>query len=232
MEKNLLSICPSRLRPQILQRMLTSYQLHKSSGSDIVVYISDDDPKLNEYKEVLQTTTYIIGKRKFIVEICNEIVMKNINQYKYFQIINDDHVIKTPQFDLKLIKVIEDNGGWGIACPNDEFTPWEIYPHPSAEIISGNIIQTLGYYIYPKIQHVGIDNFIGKIGTRINRLFHVMDVVIEHRHWFAGKAFLDANYKFVYSNEQFNFGMAMVREYVDTQLDADIAKLKKEMEKC
>lgn len=228
--KRLLSICPSRIRPKILVKMLGSYYANRSEGSDIIVYISDDDPTINEYKEVLKNTSYIIGKRKYIVEVCNEIALNKCKEYPYMQIINDDHFIETSNFDSKLIDVIEkQGGGWGIACPIDKLTDWNKFKHPSAEIISSNIVKTLGYYIYPKLQHIGTDGYLGSIGEGVDRLFRVEDVVIRHDHWIVGRAYLDDNYRYVYNKDTFNYGMTKLAEYKKTQLNKDIEKLKQAM---
>jgi hypothetical protein len=229
--EKLLVMVPTRGRPQICKRMWDSFLATKSHNTEIILYFNDDDPKLEEYLDLFKTN-YIVGKRLFLAEAYNFLFNK-YSDYCWYSPINDDHVFITLGWDKKLIEVVETKGhGWGMACAEDGMTPWLLYQHPSGCVISGNIPRTLGYFIWPKIQHVGIDCFFMRLLQGIDRLYHVPEVVIEHRHWFAGKAFLDANYKFVYSNEQFNYGMAMVREYVDTQLETDIAKLKKEMEKC
>jgi hypothetical protein len=189
----------------------------------IMVYLNDDDDKISLYKNI--RASVITGPRRSLAEAYNYI-FEQYPDYDYYSLLNDDHVCITPGWDAKLINMVEEIGhGWGIACAEDKLTNWSVYQHPSGCVVSGNIPRTLGYFIWPEIKHIGIDCYFMYLMKGINRLFHTTDVVIEHRHWLNHKALLDANYKWVYSHEQFSYGMQKVSEYMSKQYFIDLYKL-------
>jgi hypothetical protein len=228
----LLVLCPTRERPKILERMLKSYLETKSSNTDLAIYLNADDPSLEEYRYVLEknySPYFKVGPRRYLAEAYN-LFYSMFPEYDYYAPVNDDHVFITPGWDKKLIDIIETQGkGWGLAAAEDTLTNWNLYKHPSGCVISGNIPRTLGYMVWPKIHHIGIDDYYQRLMQGIDRLFHVPEVVIEHRHWLNGRALLDKNYKFVYGIEEQNYGRKAVEEYLKTQLEIDIAKLKEAM---
>ncbi len=227
--KNLLVICPSRGRPKILAEMLESYHKTKSPDTELVVYIAEDDPCISEYRKL--SITIDTGKRRHLAEAYNYL-FNIFPGYSYYAPVNDDHYFITSGWDRKLIEIIEIQGrGWGLAAAEDELTNWNTWQHPSGCVISGNIPRILGHLIWPKIQHMGIDDYFQHLMQGINRLFHTTDVIIEHRHWINSKRLLDENYKWVYGQEQQQYGWTMIEEYVRTQLKKDIEKLKEAMNK-
>ena len=229
----LLTICPTRGRPKALREMLDSFlQTRSSEDTQMMLYINEDDPCLKEYDSYLDKYPImaIYGPRRYLAEAYNTI-FKSQQEFAYYAPVNDDHVFITPQWDKKLIEIIENKGqGWGLAAAEDHLTNWAQWQHPSGCVLSGNIPRTLGYFVWPKIQHIGIDIYFRQLMQGLGgRLFHTTDVVIEHRHWINGKRLLDENYKFVYSHAQQEYGFRMAAEYGVTQLPLDLAKLRAAM---
>ena len=224
--KKLLVMVPSRGRPKRLEEFLDSFDRTHSSGTDLFVYLNDNDPKKEEYGKIPGLRFLHSGKQLYLAEAYNHI-FKIYPDYDYYSLLNDDHYCITPEWDRKLIDIIEKKGGTGLACCEDNLTDWKKFQHPSGMVISGNIPRSLGYMVWPKIQHIGIDCFFKELLTPLNMLYHTTDVVIEHRHWTNGKALLDENYRWVYHKDQYQYGMSMVEEYKRIQLQKDIEKLKK-----
>ena len=220
---NLLTICPSRRRPDRILEMLTSFYATKSDFTSILVYIADDDPKLNEYKEALQHYPYIIGPRRTIVEVFNFISQDNPG-FTFYSEINDDHVYHTKGWDKILTDKIIENGGWGIACGRDLMHDTD-HKVPSGMVMSNNIIDALGWMAHPIFKHTHIDNYWADLGRGIGRYFYCPEVVIEHRHTLAGKAPMDDNYKMVLSQEVFNYGRDAYANWVANRRDKDIEKV-------
>jgi len=230
MEK-LLVMVPTRGRPKICKEMWDSYQATKSEGTDILLYLNEDDEKLGEYLKIFKSN-YVIGPRKYLAAAYNFLFEKYGENFKWFAPCNDDHIFFTPQWDIKLISIINELGrDWGLAAAEDRLTNWAEYQHPSGCVVSGSIPRTLGYFIWPAIRHIGIDCYFMRLMRGIDRLYHSKDIVIEHRHWLNGKRPLDANYKWVYNQEQYNYGMVMVQEYINNHLEKDIVKIQDAMRK-
>lgn len=234
LDKTLLTICPSRGRPDVIAEMLKSFTETRSEKTDLLVYLNDDDPKLLDYKKVFADTYYpfvvvVIGPRKFIVEVYNEFALAH-SEYSYYAPINDDHIFHTYHWDEKLIKIVEKKGaGWGLAMADDMLTDFTESMHPSGCVISGNIIRALGYMVWPKLHHIGTDTFLQKICEGINRLFLTKDVIIEHRHWLNGRRPIDENYKWVYGADEQRYGACTISDYLYNHLPYDIEKLRTAM---
>jgi len=210
--------------------MIESFLATRSVGTNLLIYLNEDDPRLHEYQYVSQYAirelgvSMAVGPRKFIAEVYN--LYATSFDYPYYAPVNDDHYFITPGWDQKLINILEEKGqGWGIAMADDKLTDWDKFLHPSGCIVSGKMVRTLGYMVYPKIQHIGIDVMLMKLCKGINRLFPTRDVVIEHRHWINGKRTIDDNYRWVYGDAQQTYGNEAVREYMFKQYKTDVAKI-------
>jgi len=208
--------------------MIDSFYATQSGNARLVIYLNDDDPLRRDYK-IPHVCEVIVGPRKFLAHAYNYL-FERFPGYDYYAPVNDDHIFLTPAWDVKLINMVEELGhGWGLAAAEDHLTNWYDYEHPSGLVISGNIPRALGYIIWPEIQHIGIDCFFMHLMRGIKRLFFTPEVIIEHRHWSNGKALLDANYRWVYSHEQYQYGMGKVEEYMAHQYFIDLDKLKRAM---
>jgi hypothetical protein len=193
--------------------MLVSFEQTKSPGTEIAIYLSEDDPWLAEYKKFVDQYTHIIGPRRYQAEVFN-MFPALYPGVKFYGAINDDHVYLTKGWDRIFMEAIEIQGrGWGMACGNDLLTDWKRFQYPSAEIISGNIIRTLGYYVWPEFRHIGIDFANGLLFSTLKKLFHFPDIIIEHRHVSNNKAAQDDNYKWIYGPEEQEYGHGKEAEY-------------------
>lgn len=212
--------------------MLESWARTISTANEhtLVAYISPDDPAFDEYMALKLPIGACIewGQRRYISETYN--VLSSDNSFDYFAPLNDDHFCVTPGWDEKLIALLEEKSkGWGCAMADDKLTDWNKHPHPSGCIISRKTIRAVGYMFYPKLHHIGNDVIMGKLYTDLGILHGTKDVVIEHRHWVNGMRPMDDNYKWVYSQEEQNYGDDRVREYLYTQYQIDKKKLQEAM---
>jgi hypothetical protein len=213
--------------------MLKSFDDTKSPGTEIVIYVADEDPQLKQYIKILEGRHFMVGRRRYLVEIFNYISCSLYSDVDYYGEVNDDHIYRTKDWDNILINTIKEKGkGWGIACGSDLINnDWYRFRHPSACIISGNIIRALGYFVYPKLMHLYTDVFLRDIGEGIDSLFYVPEVIIEHMHGNVGKADLDENYKWIYSNEHHTISRQIYLEWCEQQRLIDINKIIKAKQK-
>ena len=198
--------------------MLASWDRTRSAWNDIVIYVADDDPRLEEYKRNLANRNLVIGKRLTKVGVDNYLTTELYPDYEYYAEINDDHIYHTPQWDRILIEEIERHGGWGFACGN-------MGGLPSGMIISGNIIRTLGYQTTPLLEQSYGDNFHQELGEALGMFYRVPGVDIEHRHWVFGKAQADDNYRMVTSEEHMKRGLAGLNEWREKYKQIDVERI-------
>ena len=217
----LLCTCPSRGRPKLLKEMLESFRKTCSEGTDVAVYIDDDDPLLSEY-ELYGNKVWVMG-RKNVAQIHNWLVQQYPN-YDYYMPINDDITFQTLGWDKILIEAIEKKGGgWGIAYPDDTTENWK-HNLPTFGMISGNIVKTIGH-LYPlELKMFYGDNFLLDLGRALGRLFYCDKVVVKHTPpGVSQAAFVPHDIRLSPSiHKEENLAYA---KYIDSKLDQDIAKI-------
>jgi hypothetical protein len=229
--KHLLTICPTWKRPHRLVQMLESFDKTKNEDTDILIYLSADDPLLEDYTPLIHNRRSFIGPRRYLTEALNYCFSIE-SGFQFYQEINDDHIYQTINWDKILTSTIETKGsGWGMSCGRDLIHDhnWEQHQLPSGLVISGNIPRALGYLVHPSFRHTYIDNFFRDIGKGIERFFYCQDVIIEHRHLIGGKVGSDENYKWVMSEEEMQYGRGAYEQWVKLYKQRDIERIKHEI---
>lgn len=223
----LLTICPSRNRPDRLKQMLNSHDTTKRGDSEIIVYVAFDDPQIGRYEDILSGRPHIFGPRRALVEVINYIALERMPDLDYYQEINDDHYYITDGWDQKLIASIENGGAkFGIAWGQDGIGNTE-HSHglPTAVVMSGPMLRTLGYFFPPGLKQTYCDNALLDIGRDTKTIYYNPKVVIEHRHCLVGKAPMDSNYKRVMSHELLSEGKRIYEEWLVSSRAKDTERL-------
>lgn len=192
--RKLLVICPSRARALRAQEMLRSFAECSSCDAGLLFCIDEDDKECDAYRNVFQNQcAYLIMPRQTTTRIFNTVAVKLLPHYKYYSQTNDDFFYHTKDWDKILVEEIETlSGGWGIAYGNDLKEGKNM---PTTSVISGNIVQTLGWLQMPWLTHLYGDNAWKTLGRKIGRFHYCQDVIIEHKHYHINKSELDATYK-------------------------------------
>jgi len=222
-----LTMCSSRNRPARLKTMIDSWRDTKSEGTKMCVYISNDDPKLEEYQMLMDE--YIdkdveveVGERKFMPAVLNYFSTEKYPNLPYYNEVNDDHVFRTSQWDQKLIDAIEKhNNGWSVAYGKTRNLP-------SAVMMAGKLLRAQEYFFSPVFKHTYVDNQLQTLGRELNLLIHVPEVNIEHMHPAWDTANDDENYKWV--NAQIREGQQQYSKWVNEFKDNDVVRIRKAME--
>jgi len=219
----LLSMCSSRNRPDKLRNMIESFLNTKELDTYLAVYVWNKDDKIKEYIKLANKFDEVIwifsNKKMYMVEALNFISSAITSDY--YQNVNDDHEFATKGWDKKMISVLEEKGGIAYVYDPDDKSQ-----NPTCEIISGEIVRKLGYYIYPKFRQFGCERYIRELGKHVG-FHHIPDVVIFHKCWHGlNKAKKDKNHKFIYSKEEINNGDSAFYEWDNNQKNLDLQKLK------
>lgn len=222
--KRLLTILPSRSRPERIKETLSSFKDTITEDTDLLIMVDDDDPDLNNYN--LDGYRFEIGKRKMIDEYYHEAI-KN-NPYQYYFLLNDDMVFRTRGWDKILPETIEEKGNsWGVAFGDDMIHSGKIM-RPTVAVVSRNIWEELGFIMPSGIGLCG-DWYLGELCGGAGCLFYRPDVIIEHKHALVQKASLDETYRSVCGGinkitEQVRQDI-LYRKYQEEQLPKDIQRL-------
>jgi hypothetical protein len=189
------------------------------------VYVAKNDPRIDEYERMLKPLesyyfSYEFGPPRFMCHVLNYAFTVKWPDMKYCHEVNDDHIFKDHDWDTKMQKMIETNGGWGMVSGEGR-------EHlPTSVMMSGNIIRTLGYVFPGEFQHHSCDLYIEDLGKACGLLLYPDKTLIEHMHFAWGKAKHDKVYEWVYSKEQQAIGLDAYEKWKATRRNEDINKIK------
>lgn len=217
---SLLVVCPTRNRPGRCRKMLDSFFATRSHGTDIALYVDEQDPQIAAYRELAAAeprAAFEFGPRLTIVEVFNHAFDRT--DHAHYADCNDDFVYRTAGWDEKLIEAIERLGnGLGMAHGR-------LQNLPSGAVFNARSLRALGWWFPPGFRHQFVDDVQVELFCGAGLLFAVPEVFIEHEHPTFGTAAWDAGYAEAYSAEAHAYGRAMYHHYKRERLAADVGKL-------
>lgn len=223
--KQIIVICPSRGRPKMLGEMIQSF-LKTSKISMLTIGLDSDDPYLHEYMRILKdqdsSIQFIVLKPRTTTQIINEIAFLP-SEAKFLSVTNDDFIYHTDGWDVILTEEIKSRGKVGIAYGNDLLQNQNM---PTTNVISSEIIKTLGWLQLPTLTHLYGDSVWGYLGRQAECLYHRPDVIIEHKHYFSKKVLKDETFLRTNSTEMYNRDHEAFADWVANQSKSDIEKIK------
>lgn len=172
-------LLPSYNRSELLKRFLRSYEETKTT-TECKVLVDKKDPQLNQYQNIdyPKGTHLVLTNERSMGGKCRELW----DQYKdldFTCILNDDHILKTEQWDIKCqaaitgTNVIGTNDGWVAPARLAGATVW-----------SGKVLRTVGYLFPEFIDHLYIDSVWEFLCAKAQCANILMDVLVEHQHVF------------------------------------------------
>jgi hypothetical protein len=215
--KDVLVIVPTRGRPDASVEFHKEF-LAKSMISDLMFAIDEDDA--DSYPRI-DGVLYEVNPRMGMNGTLNYVATKYADEYKYIAFMGDDHRIRTFGWDIVMTEKI---GSLGVAYGNDLIQGQAL---PTAVIMSSKIIKAIGYMAPPKQKHMYLDNFWLDLGTRLNAIHYLEDVIIEHLHFSVGKSDMDSSYQETNDSAIYNADKVAYDEYLLTQMDIDLDKILK-----
>lgn len=213
--KDVLVIVPTRGRPDASIEFHKEF-LSKSMISDLMFAIDEDDA--DNYPRI-DGVLYEVNPRMGMNGTLNYVATKYADKYKYIAFMGDDHRIRTFGWDIVMT---EKMGSLGVAYGNDLIQGQAL---PTAVLMSSNIIKAIGYMAPPKQKHMYLDNFWLDLGTRLNAIHYLEDVIIEHLHFSVGKSDMDSSYQETNDSAIYNADKVAYDEYLSTQMDIDLDKI-------
>jgi len=189
--KRILTVCPSRGRPDRLAEMAESFYA-TSSESDLLVIIDKTDTEKVSYRKLkdkfpqleLWENSLTNNSARF------NLAFEVYPNYDYYHITNDDVVYRTDNWDKTFIGMLDSRPG--IAFGDDGIHSGKCCTFP---VISGDIIRALGWLQLPTLVHglYGDDGWL-IIGKMIQSIYFFKHVLTEHMHPMVDKAEMDETY--------------------------------------
>lgn len=206
---NVVVVVPSRGRPEQARHTLEAIADTAARVSTRTVLAVDrDDPELAGYRALVgrpgrayrDPVTLVVldaDETGNLVKATNTVSLRIAAEDPHCIIGNlgDDHRPRTPGWDSAVLEALATPG----VAYGDDLLQGEALP--TAPFISAEIVQALGYYALPDLEHMFIDNVWRDVGAQTGTLRYLPSVVIEHVHPAAGKAEWDDGYLRVNSQQ-------------------------------
>lgn len=174
------------------------------------------------YKNSLISDLIVLRKENSITELINAV---NLSNYKYVTVTNDDFIYHTHGWDCKLIEAIMARKRYGMAFGNDGVNR----SLPTHCLMTTNIPQALGWVQLPGLEHLCGDMVWQYIGQKLNCLYYVPEVSIEHCHFLHNKAEKDEVYQRTNSMMMYKKDNDYFRQWILNNSYDDIQRIKRYM---
>ncbi len=188
-------VVPTRNRPENIRELVKAFSETKTSRADLILVCDDDDPELNDYKQLPQEiacSLFVFPREgKGMAKPLNRAARDLKDEYEYFAFMGDDHRPRTEHWDTDFIDAL-DALGTGLVYGNDLHQGKGL---PTAVAMTGDIVRALNGMVPPGFIHLYLDNFWLRLGTDLDKITYLPEIIIEHCHPFFGKAEMDEGYK-------------------------------------
>lgn len=226
MNRKLLMLIPTRHRPQrAREAMRSAIQMKARPTTDVMVLVDgDESPLYREWPEVQSGDARMLnfGIHRGLVGTLNFFTKASaLEGYSHVGFMGDDHRVRTGGYDAELV---DSASSWGIAYGNDLNMGERL---PTSVVISTDIVNELGYFAPPTLEHLFCDNYWRELGEGLGTLVYRSDVHIEHLHPTIAKSKWDEQYRRVNASDQFERDGKAWEAYRATELGAAIDKIKK-----
>jgi hypothetical protein len=156
-----------------------------------------------------------------MINVLNYLSIEAYPGIRYYAEVNDDHVYMTEGWDIKMMRAIKEREDWGIAYGYTR-------QMPTAIMMSGKVVRTLGYFYHPIFTHTFVDDALVIFGKETDLFISMPGINIDHRHYSYGLAGMDNTYKAVVGT--MGIGKQQFNTWVKDFKDMEINKIKKAME--
>jgi hypothetical protein len=203
-------VIPSRGRPTAAREAIESVRrCAVLVTTSVLLAVDDDDPCHGEYVALRQSFTGL-PRRSAEVEIvtlrggetgslvrATNTVSRRIASAEPDSIIGnigDDHRVRTDGFDRLVTDALAEPGiAYGRDLIHDERLP-------SAPFVSAALVNALGWYFIPTVEHMYGDDALRVLGLALRRLHYLPEMIVEHMHPAVAKGTWDDGYARAYAS--------------------------------
>lgn len=172
----ILTICPTKGRPELFQEMVKSFYQTASLNNCLLAVVDPSDPWFYEYMMTPDPRVHFLEVSGTVTQAVNHAYEK-YSHFNYYHIANDDALYHTQHWDQKFIQMLH-NRGPGIAYGDDLFQGENLCTFP---FISAQIVKAVGWLQLPALTHYCGDVVWKFLGTNAECLHYLPEIVIEHK---------------------------------------------------
>jgi hypothetical protein len=229
--------CPSRGRPELAKRLVDTATETQYGETEFLFYLNDDDPKLEQYKDLLDEKLYTVGPNQSTCYSWNLMCDKATNDV--VMLMGDDVRVQTKDWDKlivneinkyvdRILMVVPSDGRIKTSGKlGNEPKLWGDEPLGAAHFaVHKNWTNTLGYLAPVFFWHWHVDSYTQKVARKLGRCLYLPTVQFK-----AKKIINDDAGKQIRKNFNINLRDNYVWKKVrDRHLNNDVATLKKFIE--
>ena len=181
----MISFCvPSRGRPELAERLIKTATETQQHETEFLFYLNDDDPTLEQYKDLIDEKHYTIGPNQSTCYSWN--LMCDRAKHDIVMLMGDDVQVNTKHWDQKIISefdrykdkivmvVPNDGRRKGTKLLGQQKRIWPDKPLPAAHFaVHKNWTNTLGYLAPVYFWHWHVDSYTQKVARKLNRCVYL-----------------------------------------------------------
>jgi hypothetical protein len=159
-------VCPSRGRPQLAKRMIDSFLNNPGCAVEILLYLNEDDPKLEQYKDLINSEHYSIGPDRSPGYSWN--MLAQSAKHDIIFLMGDDAENTTQDWGnivLNTFELYPDRIAMVVPSIGRK-TKKEFCPH---FLLHRNWINALGYFVPPHFHQWYVDSWTREVSKSLNR---------------------------------------------------------------
>ena len=195
-QANMISFsCPSRGRPTLAKRLVDTATETQQGETEFLFYLNNDDPTLEQYKDLLDEKHYTVGPNQSTCYSWNLMAKKAKNDI--VMLMGDDVQVQTQGWDGiianefnryadRILMVVPSDGRTkGTGTFKHDVKLWPDEPLPAAHFaVHKNWINTLGYLAPPFFWHWHVDSYTQKVARKLGRCLYLPTVVFKAKKMF------------------------------------------------
>ena len=187
--------CPSRGRPTLAKRLVDTATETQQGETEFLFYLNNDDPTLEQYKDLLDEKHYTVGPNQSTCYSWNLMAKKAKNDI--VMLMGDDVQVQTQGWDGiianefnryadRILMVVPSDGRTkGTGTFKHDVKLWPDEPLPAAHFaVHKNWINTLGYLAPPFFWHWHVDSYTQKVARKLGRCLYLPTVVFKAKKMF------------------------------------------------
>lgn len=179
----ILWVCPTRGRPEKLQKMIDSWKEQSEGLSDLLIAIDDDDRSndslilQNDHPNILWEIGESPGRA--FLKLFNRLSMKYANHYKYIGFMEDDCVFKT-KYESQFIQKLKELGPLSLCHANDLINAPRLCSLPC---FSSSLIRKIGFAAPPELNALWCDYWWAELKNYGAKEYYFPNIIIQHVHY-------------------------------------------------
>lgn len=167
-------LCPSRSRPEYAERMVNSVLANPGCDIEIILYLNEDDPMLDEYKTRISSDHYMVGPDQSTCYSWNLMAQKA--RFDILFLIGDDSQVDTDNWGQLVIKVFDQyKDKIVMVAPKAGTLGKNKCPH---FFLHKNWVNTIGYFLPPQFYHHYVDHWVRDVAQSLHRYVHLPEFVM------------------------------------------------------